>query len=90
MRALEGDEGVGSNGDLQPEFEGVFAPAPTIRKTWKGIGRFRPFGLSNVLITLRRDERPSRRSVMSTASARKLTLLQQVACQSSQLFHIIP
>ena len=29
MRALEGDEGVGSNGDLQPEFEGVFAPAPT-------------------------------------------------------------
>ncbi len=28
MRALEGDEGSRSDGDLQPETEGVFAPAP--------------------------------------------------------------
>ena len=29
MRALEGDEGRRSDGDIQPEIQGVFAPAPS-------------------------------------------------------------
>jgi hypothetical protein len=28
LRALEGDEGRRSDGDLQPDIEGAFAPAP--------------------------------------------------------------
>ncbi len=35
MRALEGDEGRRSDGDFQPETEGVFAPAARRRSVWK-------------------------------------------------------